>query len=233
MPKWYEIKAAVNDTAEVMIYDEIGGWGIQAKQFINDLSEVTAKNIDLRLNTPGGSVFDGNAIYNALKRHPANITSYIDGLAASMGSIIALAGQQVVMADNAMYMIHNPWTVAYGDAGEFRKTADTLDKLKSSMVRIYSEKTGLSEDDVTSLMNDETWYTAEEAKESGFADEIEEGLQAAANFKPDKFKSYKNTPESLLKAENPEPEPEPDFAEQLVSLQKARMTLTILDREPA
>ena len=232
MPKWYEIKAAVDDTAEIMIYEEIGVWGVEAKQFIDDLSEVTASKIDLRLNTPGGSVFDGNAIYNALKRHPASITTYIDGLAASMGSIIALAGERVVMADNAMYMIHNPRTVAWGDANEFRKTAGTLDKLKSSMVRIYSEKTGLSEDEVTGLMDSETWYTASEAKESGFADEIEEGLKAAASFKPDKFKSYKNTPQTLLE-EKPEPEPEPDYSKQVVSLQKARMKLSILEREPA
>lgn len=242
MPKWYEIKASVaEDTDEIYIYDEIGGWGIQAKEFIDDLNQITAKKIDLRLNTPGGSVFDGNAMYNALKRHSATITTYIDGLAASMGSIIALAGDKVHMADNAIYMIHNPWTLAFGESADFRKTADTLDKLKSSMVRIYSEKTGMSEDEVIRLMDEETWYTADEARESGFVDDIQEGLKVAACFDSTKFKAFKNTPQSLIKSPDPEPkpegkteeEPEPDFTSQQVTLQKAQMILKILDRETA
>lgn len=245
MPKWYEIKASVAEyTDEIYIYDEIGIWGIDAKQFIDDLNQITASNIDLHLNTPGGSVFDGNAMYNALKRHSATITTYIDGLAASMGSIIALAGEKVHMADNAMYMIHNPWTVAFGDASEIRKTADTLDKLKSSMVRIYAEKTGLAEDEVIRLMDEETWYTADEARESGFVDDVQEGLKVAACFERTKFKAFKNTPQSVIKDPDPEPakppeppeppeEPEPDYAEQQMTLKKARMMMQILDREPA
>lgn len=243
MPKWYEIKASVaDDTAEIYIYDEIGLWGVEAKQFIDDLNQITASKIDLRLNTPGGSVFDGNAMYNALKRHSATITTYIDGLAASMGSIIALSGETVHMADNAMYMIHNPWTIAWGDANDLRNSANLLDKLKVSMVRIYSEKTGLSEDDVIKLMDEETWFTADEARESGFVDDIQEGLKAAACFDREKFKAFKNTPTSLIKSpeqettdEEPEPpkEPEPDYASQQMQLKKAQMLMQILDREPA
>ena len=237
MPKWYEIKAAVaDDTDEIYIYDEIGLWGIDAKQFIDDLNQITASKIDLRLNTPGGSVFDGNAMFNALKRHPANITTYIDGIAASMGSIIALAGETVHMADNAMYMIHNPWTLAWGDANELRNSANLLDKLRISMVRVYSEKTKLSEDEIIKLMDDETWYTADEAKNAGFVDELQEGLKAAACFDQDKFKAFKHPPVSLIKAKDPEPiddEPKPDFALQQMQLKKAKMIMQILDCKPA
>ena len=243
MPKWYEIKASVaDDTDEIYIYDEIGLWGIEAKQFIDDLNRITAGKIDLRLNTPGGSVFDGNAMYNALKRHSATITTYIDGLAASMGSIIALAGDKVHMADNAMYMIHNPWTIAWGEASDLRKSADTLDKLKVSMVRIYADKTGLSDDEVIRLMDEETWFTADEARDSGFVDDVQDGLKVAACFEREKFKAFKNTPNSVIKAPDPEPEkeqpdppkePEPDYTSQQMKLKKAQMLMQILDREPA
>ncbi|MDP5211063.1 head maturation protease, ClpP-related [Microbulbifer sp. 2205BS26-8] len=214
MPKWFEIKAQTETApAEVYIYDYIGYYGVEAKAFIDALNALDADEIHLRLNTPGGSVFDGNAIYNALKRHKATITTYIDGLAASMGSIIALAGERVIMADNAMYMIHNPWTSAYGDARELRKTADTLDRLRSSMLSIYQKKTEIDEESLAAMLDNETWLSATECVEHGFADETAEGLQAAAYFTLDKFQGYRNIPARWVASAppaNPEKKPAED-----------------------
>lgn len=193
---WYSIKAASAERAEVMIYDEIGLWGVQAKDFVDEINSLNVKAIDLRLNTPGGSVFDGNAIYNAIKRHPAEVTVHIDGLAASMGSLIALAGDRVVMAANALYMIHNPWTIALGDAAEMRATADILDKLRDGLVGTYAAKTGMEIDEITAAMDAETWYTAEEAQAAGFVDEITNAKEtrASAAFKA-AVARFKNPPE--------------------------------------
>ncbi|WP_299582071.1 head maturation protease, ClpP-related [uncultured Microbulbifer sp.] len=206
MTKWFEIKAQTDSApAEVYIYDYIGYYGVEAKAFIDELKALDADEIDLRLNTPGGSVFEGNAIYNALKRHKAKITTYIDGLAASMGSIIALAGEKVIMADNAMYMIHNPWTTAYGDSRELRKTAETLDKLRSSMLNDYHQKTGIEKEELIAMLDGETWLTASECVDKGFADETVEGLQVAASFSPDKFQGYQKVPTKLIAAAAPPP----------------------------
>lgn len=183
---WYEIKNAASDTAEIYIYDDIGqSWftdGVTAKGFINDLNGITAPNISLHLNSPGGSVFDGVAIFNALVRHPASVTTHIDGLAASIASIIALAGEKVVMAKNALFMIHNPWGGVQGDAEEMRKMADTLDKIRDTLVNTYQDRTGMSREDLVAALDAETWYTADEALAAGFVDEITAPMKAAASF---------------------------------------------------
>lgn len=189
MPKkknWYEMKAlAAPGTAEIFIYDEIGYWGITAKDFARDLKslgDVTA--IDLHINSPGGNVFDGTAIYNLLDHHSATITVYIDGLAASMGSVIAMVGDEIHMPGNALMMIHNPWGGAVGESDDLRKMADVLDKIKASLMTTYMKRTGKSEDEVSQLMDDETWLTGAEAVEHGFADVLadEMDLAASANF---------------------------------------------------
>lgn len=181
-PNWFSISAkSAQNAAEVLIYDEIGLWGVSAKDFVDEINELDVAHIDLRLNTPGGSVFDGNAIYNALKRHPASVTTHIDGLAASMGSVIALAGDEVRMAENALYMIHNPWTLAMGDAAEFRATATILDKLRDGIVTTYVQKTGKEPSELFAAMDAETWFTAEEAKAFGFVDEISGRKDAKAS----------------------------------------------------
>lgn len=195
---WYEIRNAAADEAEVLIYDQIGEsfWseGVTAKAFAEDLKAITAPAIALRINSPGGSVFDGLAIYNALERHPAKVTTYVDGLAASIASVIALAGERVVMAANALYMIHNPYTVAIGDAAEMRKTADTLDKIRDTMLGTYRSRTSMSEDELVAAMDAETWYTAEEALAAGFADAVTEPAQrAAAAFDLSRFRNVPAT----------------------------------------
>jgi HK97 family phage major capsid protein/ATP-dependent Clp endopeptidase proteolytic subunit ClpP len=196
MKRWFEIKARADKGAEVWIYDEIGGFGVSAKEFIKELNALEAERIDLRINSPGGVVFEGAAIYNALKRHPAAITTYVDGLAASIASVVALAGEKVVMAENALFMIHNPWALCVGDAGEMRKTAEILDKVRSIIMNAYMEKSGMSEEELTAAMDAETWYSAREAMEVGFADEVEGRADMAACLKWDlKALGYRRAPE--------------------------------------
>jgi ATP-dependent protease ClpP protease subunit len=192
---WYAISETENDTAEISIYDEIGGWGISAKEFLGELSKLKGKHIHLRINSPGGSVVEGTAIFNALRRHQGGVTVHIDALAASMASVIAMAGMPVYMADNALLMVHNPWTITAGDSDELRKEADLLDKLKASIRNAYQRKTGLPEDQLQGMMDAETWLDSVDAVALGFVDAIEEGVAAAATVKPaelrarfDKFK---------------------------------------------
>lgn len=220
---WYEIKNATADIAEIYIYDQIGedywtGGGVTAKNFVSDLAQVTAPNIHLRINSPGGSVFDAQAIHTALVRHPANVTTFIDGLAASAASYIALAGDHVVMAANALYMIHNPMGVVAGDAGEMRKMADVLDKVRDTIGGIYADKTGMSMQQVTDAMNAETWYTAAEAQAAGFVNEIGVALDVAAHIDTTALinMGYKHVPKVVNVTVEPtntaeaEPEATPD-----------------------
>lgn len=193
---WYEIKAAGKRHADVYVYGEIGYWGITAKEFARDLKALGKLNtIDLHVNSIGGSVGDGVAIYNLLKNHAATVTSYIDGYALSIGSVIALAGDTVNMADNALYMIHNPWGGAIGDAEEMRKSAEVLDKHKEALLNTYTERTGLDRDTISEMMDAETWMTADEAVDNGFVDATFESMNEAAaalnlpeNYEPPKFK---------------------------------------------
>lgn len=171
------------DEAEIHVYDEIGFWGITARDFVRDLKQITAGTIHLRVNSPGGDVFDGVAMYNALKEHPARVVTHIDGLAASIASVIALAGDEVQIADNAFFMIHHPWTIAIGNAAELRKGADTLDKIAESIITTYLHRADASREVVETWMDEETWFNAEEAVEHGFADAIAgEATKAKASF---------------------------------------------------
>jgi ATP-dependent Clp endopeptidase proteolytic subunit ClpP len=170
---WYSIvNKAADDSAEVMIYDVIGAWGIGAERFVNDLNGITAKNIKVRMNTPGGDVFDGVAIHNAIKEHPATITVCVEGLAASIGSVIAMAGDEVCMGKNAFMMIHNPQSMAFGDADDLKKTADLLDKICNTLAQTYADKSGKTVEEMKAAMDAETWYTAGEAKAAGLCDSI-------------------------------------------------------------
>jgi ATP-dependent Clp protease protease subunit len=138
-------------------------------------------DITVRINSGGGDVFAGVAIHSMLKRHQANVTVYIDGLAASIASIIAMAGDKVIMPKGSMMMIHNPWSFTGGDANDFRKMADTLDAIRDSMIPIYADKTGMTSEEIIALLDAETWLSAEEAVEMGFATEVEDSLKVAAS----------------------------------------------------
>jgi ATP-dependent Clp endopeptidase proteolytic subunit ClpP len=204
MKKWFKIENKA-DKAEIWIYEQIGedwwtGGGMTAKSFQKELATITAGQIDLHINSPGGDVFDGITIYNLLKQHKATITTYIDGLAASIASVIALAGDQVIMAENALMMIHNAWGAAMGDADVMRKMAETLDKVSGSIILAYTEKTGKDAQEMAQMMADETWFTAAEALDMGFADQIAEKMDmaACAKFIPAMEKAkFKHIPDEI------------------------------------
>ena len=190
MKTWYEIKNK-SDKAEIWIYEEIGedfwtGGGVTAKGFQKELAAIKADKIDLHINSPGGLVFDGITIYNLLKQHPANVTTYIDGLAASIASVIALAGDSVIMAENALFMIHKASGLVMGNSDDMRDFAEKLDKVNTSIATTYISKTGKDEPEINDLMAAETWMTAAEALDFGFVDEVsgEADMAACARFVP-------------------------------------------------
>ncbi|MGQ5576760.1 head maturation protease, ClpP-related [Streptomyces sp. ECR3.8] len=170
---WYRITNQSADEAEVMLYDEVGGWlGATADEFINDLRGITASNILLRVNSPGGQVYEGIAIANALRSHPANVTVQVDGIAASIASVIAMAGDRVRMMPNAMIMVHDASGLTVGNAADHRDTADLLDKISGNIADAYAARAGGTRDEWRQVMVAETWYTAEEAVAAGLADEV-------------------------------------------------------------
>ena len=196
---WYSIKAKTNDTAEISIYDEIGFWGVSAASFAQDLKDCgnNIKQINLHIHSPGGDVFDGIAIYNLLKNHPANVTVYIDGLAASMASVIAMAGNEVIMPENAMMMIHKPWGIQGGDAEDMRKYADLLDKVENTLIPAYANKTGKTTEELAEMLSAETWLNGKECVEQGFADKLAEPLVAMASIKSRKLEDFENMPKAI------------------------------------
>jgi len=190
--RWYAFRDSQDDeteSVEVSIYDEIGFGGVTAKDFMAELREHKGKHVELRINSVGGSVIEGAAIYNALRRHKGGLTVYVDGLAASMASVIAMAGDKVSIASNALFMIHNPWSMSMGDAEDMRKEADVLDKLKNTLVNAYTRKTGMTAAAISRLMDEETWLDAAESVDLGFADEIEDGIEAAASITPEQARA--------------------------------------------
>lgn len=169
---WYRVvNRADADTAEVWIYDEIG-WDVESGPFARDLAAIDAKHIRVRMNTPGGSVFDGLAIYNALLSHPADVTVQVDGLAASAGSFIAQAGDTVVMGRNSQMMIHDAAGICLGNAEDMTAMADLLDRVSDNIAGVYADRAGGTVAQWRDRMRDETWFSAEEAVKAGLADEM-------------------------------------------------------------
>ena len=213
-PKYLTVKQeAKNDSAEMyidgdIVTDEWEDSDTSAAGFRDALKSLgDVKNINLHINSPGGSVFEGIAIYNMLKQNPAHVNVYVDGLAASIASVIAMSGDAIFMPSNAMMMIHNPWTMAVGNADELRKQADDLDQITKSSVQTYLEKAGnkLDEKTLKQLMDDETWLTAQEAVDYGLADEVMAANKAAASINKRFVQLYRHIPEQLLSKKN-EPE---------------------------
>ncbi len=197
MNSWYNIRATA-EGAELSIHDEIGAYGVSAKDFINELGQLPGDTaLTLRLNSPGGSVFDAVAIYNALKRHAGTVTVRIDGIAASAASYIAMAGDEVVMPENAFLMIHDPSGLVMGTAADMRAMAEALDKIAGALVKGYAAKSGKPEDEIAALMVAETWFTAAEAVEAGFADSLSEPVKIAASFDVTRFR---NAPPEVVEA---------------------------------
>jgi len=170
---WYKITNSVGGAPAVLhLYDEIGYWGITASDLVAELSALDVSAIDVHINSPGGEIFDGIAITNALRAHRATVTTYVDSLAASIASVIAMAGDRVVMAPNSQLMIHDGSGLCIGNAAEMREMADLLDRQSDNIAAVYAEKAGGDVADWRALMTAETWYTAEEAVAAGLADEV-------------------------------------------------------------
>ncbi|NLW92380.1 MAG: Clp protease ClpP [Syntrophomonadaceae bacterium] len=249
--KFWQFKAQDNNSTvgELMLYGDISEyswWGddVTPKQFKEDLDalgDITELNI--YINSGGGDVFAGQAIHSMLKRHSATKIVYIDGLAASIASVIAMAGDKIIMPKNAMMMVHKCWTIAIGNADDMRKMADDMDKIDESIIATYADKTGLDKDDIIELMTDETWMTAQDALDYGFADEIEESKQVAASMRNGLLlingqqmdvSRFQNVPEfpkvkkpTRARAEPVPPEPEPEPDNQAVQIAKAKLMLEL------
>ncbi len=199
----YRVVARGNDSAEIYLYGAIGGdWfgeGVTAKQFADDLKALgSVKTIDLRINSEGGSVFDGKAMYSLLNEHKAKIIVHIDGLAASAASFVAMAGDEIQIAEGGFVMVHNAFMIAVGDAREMRKSADMLDTVNNTIIDVYTTRTKGDRKAIAKLMDDETWMTSAEAVKNGFADKMVENLKVAASVSnPDAIKAFKNIPAAL------------------------------------
>lgn len=203
MTNYFQMKAT-NNVAQIDIFGDIVSekWfdeETSATSFRDALKELgDVSTINLSINSGGGSVFDGIAIYNMLKSHKATVNVYVEGLAASIASVIAMAGDTITMRSGSMMMVHMPWTLSQGNAEEMRKTADTLEKTGDSIVDIYSERTGIPSDDIRNIMNDETWLSAEEAVEQGWATKIDK-KEAVMNSVPKEiFGRFSNVPKNVL-----------------------------------
>lgn len=174
---WYRIKNLADGATEVAIYDEIGYWGVTASDFIAELKTIDSAEITLRLNSPGGEVFDGIAIMNALRSHPARVITHVDGIAASIASVIAMAGDRIVMQPHSQLMIHDGSGMCIGNAADMRELADLLDRQSDNIAGIYAERAGGTVKQWRARMLAETWYSAQEAVEAGLADEVAKPLR--------------------------------------------------------
>ncbi len=189
----FQIKNASETKAEIIIYGVIGDdyWdegAISSKKFSDMLGALpkTIKNIDVRLNSPGGSVFDGVAIYERLKQHPANVTVYVDGIAASIASIIAMAGNEIIIGSGSFMMIHKPLTMTWGNTDAHEANIKILDNIEHQMLSIYAKKTGLSKNELSNmLIGDGTWMNSDDCLKNGFCTSISddsENLKVAASL---------------------------------------------------
>ncbi|MNE15187.1 ATP-dependent Clp protease proteolytic subunit [compost metagenome] len=215
---WYAVHAsgeATERVIEVFVYGEIGTWGITASQFMQDLRAVDdgVSPVIAAFNSIGGDLFDGLAMHNTLSRLGERCTARVDALAASAASVAVCGAHKVVIASNAMLMIHNPWTYAAGDAESFRKVADVLDQTMEAIIAAYKAKApDIDEVELRGLVAAETWLTASEAVALGLADEVGDGVQVKACLgQGGVMQRYQHTPAELLAQldELPEPDPEP------------------------
>lgn len=209
--KYWEMNKTDDNVGEISIYGEIVSdkWyddETSAISFKSDLDELgDVDTINLHINSPGGSVFEGIAIHNMLKMHKATVNVYVDGLAASIASVIAMSGDTIFMPENAMLMIHNPWTFAVGNAKELRKQADDLDRIAQASIKTYLSKSNgkIDEETLTQLLDEETWLSAQEAFDYGLADEVLEANQAVASLPGEFLERYKRVPSQLRKESAP------------------------------
>lgn len=230
--RFWNFKSLDEKEGELTLYGEISNetwWGdeVTPKEFKSDLDNLgEIDTLNIYINSPGGDVFAGQTIYSILKRHKAHKNIYIDGLAASIASVIAMAGNTIFMPKNAMMMIHNPWTVGMGNADEFRKLAEDLDKIRESLIAAYEGHSALTRDEIIEIMDAETWLTASECEEYGFCDVVEEEKNMAAFIDVEVLGRYRNTPKVFL-TEEPKSEKNGQDKEQELLKQKLLIELEL------
>jgi ATP-dependent protease ClpP protease subunit len=215
---WYAVQAsgeAAERVIEVFVYGEIGAWGITANQFVQDLRAMDdgVSPVIAAFNSIGGDLFDGLAMHNALSRLGERCTGRIDALAASAASVAVCGAHKVVIAANAMLMIHNPWTYAAGDAEDFRKVADVLDQTMEAIIAAYKAKApDIDEVELRRLVAAETWLTANEAVALGLADEVGDGIKVKACLgQGGVLQRYQHAPAELLAQLDEPPESDPEL----------------------
>ncbi len=214
----FEVVAKADSTdVEIFLYDHIvssedeAEWwgGVEPESFVKAVYGVDKDaKIHLRINSPGGSVFAARAMEQALRDHKGGVIVHIDGLAASAATFIAMAGEEVIMAKGAMFMIHKAWTGMWGNANDLRKEADLLDKIDGTLAQTYADKTGKGLEQVSSWMADETWFTAAEALEHGFATSIADSDAKASAWNLSAYANAPKLPEAQAPAPKPVPTPE-------------------------
>lgn len=225
-PVWAETPTPdVADGVAVMrLYDPIDSWGdvwgVSAKEFVQALDEVgDAAEIRLHINSPGGEVWEGIAILNALRNHPARVVAVVDGLAASAASFIAAGADEVVMGRNTELMIHDAWGLGIGPAADMRDLADRLDKISDNIASVYADKAGGSVASWREFMLAETWYSAEEAVAAGLADRVEgaepAGAKNAFDLSVFKHAGRAQAPEPVMPGEDPPPAPPEQLADRI------------------
>lgn len=196
----FSCKAKGNSEAEILIYEDVGsGWfgGVTAKDFAKELAGLGAVDtINLRIASLGGDVHEGLAIYRRLADHPAKIITHVDSWAASIASVIAMAGDEIRIAESGAIMIHEAWTIAMGDAAALRSIADRLEASSAAISDIYVARTGKSAAQVREWMAAETWFYGQEAVDAGFASAVVENVKVAARVNPDLHK-FRNAPANL------------------------------------
>lgn len=217
MRPFYKFKMTAAKVATLSIYDEIGPWGTSAQGFRAGMDSVAeADTINLEINSYGGDVFAGLAIYNMLMASGKTINVSVMGVAASAASLIMMAGSTRSMPKNTLVMVHNPWGVAVGNSAEMRETADLLDKIGEGLHATYAKVTGLDDEELKAMLAKDTWLSADEALEKGFATEVTDDIEAQASFKlddadlPDHVKAiYAAAKPKAVIEPKPEPSPEP------------------------
>ncbi|TFY92792.1 Clp protease ClpP [Pseudomonas kairouanensis] len=231
---WYTFQAsgeAEQRSIEIFVYGEIGAWGVTANQFVQDLRAMDdgVSPVIAAFNSIGGELFDGLAIHNALSRLGERCTGRIDALAASAASVAVCGAHRVVIAANAMLMIHNPWTYAAGDADDLRKVADALDQTLEAIIAAYKSKApDIDEAELRRMVDAETWLTANEAVTLGLADEVGDGLKVKACLgQGSVLQRFQHAPPELLAQLDEDPEVEPPEPDPAPVLDAAKLALMV------
>ena len=209
MRTWYNFKQTDTDPAVLSIFDDIGAFGVSAKSFLNDLASAQGDSVRVEINSPGGDVFAGLAIYNGLRNSGKKVNVRVLGLAASAASLVAMAGDTIEMPENSFMMVHNPWGFAMGGADDMRDTADMLDKLGVSLASTYAKRTGKSAEEIAALLDAETWMSAAEAVDAGFATAVISEVPVKAAFDLDRLPANVRAAYASAKASAPAPAPAP------------------------